>query len=317
MRRLFIAFGILIFLVYCWASVVYQNQVDVPDYKLVEVDVLGGVSRSVWDGDQQVQFQRLMVLEGKQYQMPEDAKGDISPDKPLTSDDFAAFVAKAPAGQPVKVQLRDTSAIYGLLAHNYLLRDSIPDPAGAQPQYVGGRPPDKAMLDDLRGKGVKVITVTGHGAPVNFQLGTSLMIAVIFFTLAAALKPIVWDPFLAMLERRARELEIGSEAERQNQQEAVRFEEEKRRRYTAMNRDVQDLRMQGQREIAGEAGAIVKEARDREKEVKLAGLREIGQAAGLAEAEMERRIPELAQQVADALTPGMSGLQWERMDQDS
>ena len=315
MRRIFIALGIIVFLVYCWASVAYQNQVDVPGYKLVELDVLGGKSRAAWDADQSVQFQRLMALENKNYQMP-DATEDIPPGRPLTSDDFARFIAKAPAGGPVRVRLLDTSAVYGLLAHNYLLRDSIPNPAspGGQPLYVGGSPLDKAMLDDLRGRGVGVITVTGHGAPVNFMPGTAIMVAIIFLTLVAALKPVVWDPFLAMLEKRRRELEIGAEAERQNQQEAVRFEEEKRRRGTEFNREMQQLRMDGQREIAKTAGAIVTAARDEEKRIKLTGLGEIRSDAALAETEMERRVPELAEAIADALTPGRDSLDWQRMD---
>ena len=318
MRRAFIAFGILVFLVYCWASVVYQNQVAVPGYRPVVVDVLDGMTREAWEADQAAQFQRLMTLENRHYQMPTDAAGNIPPDRPLTSDDFAGFVAAAPAGQPVRVPLRDAGAIYALLGRNYLLRDSVPDPADADgaPLYLGGRPLDKAMLDDLRERGVRTITVTGHGAPVNFQLGTSVMIAIIFLTLVAALKPVIWDPFLAMLEKRRRELETGAEAERQNQLEATRFEEERRRRTAQLAMDIQQLRLQGQRETAKEAGEMIRAARDREKEIKIAGLREIGQAADRADAAMRERIPDLARELADALTPGSGGTRWERLEQE-
>lgn len=211
--------------------------------------------------------------------------------------------------------LRDASAIYALLAQNFVLRDSImaSDDPRAQPIYVGGHPLDKPMLDDLRQRGVKTLTVSGHAAPVNFQLGTALMIALIFFTLVAALKPILWDPFLAMLEKRRRELEIGAEAERQNQQEAVRFEEEKRRRHTELDREVRAERLDGQRENALAANAIVQDARDREREIKLAGLRDIGLRADMAGEEMDRRVPELAEAVADALTPG-GDTRWGRLD---
>jgi hypothetical protein len=64
------------------------------------------------------------------------------------------------------------------------------------------------------------------------------------------------------------------------------------------------MRMAGQREAAKEAAAIVRGARDREKEVKLAGLRDIARAADVARADGEQRIPELAQAIARALTPG-------------
>ncbi|MCD8352341.1 MAG: ATP synthase F0 subunit B [Planctomycetaceae bacterium] len=306
MRRAFIAFGIAVFLVYCWASVAYQNQVDVPGYTNVQIDLLGGMSRQRWESSQQEQFQRLTALENKRYQLPLDAEGDTN--RPLTADDFARVIAGT-EGAPVLVRLRDPVAIYSLLSLNYLLRDSVmesPDPR-AQPIYVGGGAIDKEMLDDLRERGIRTITVSGHAPPVNFQVGTSLMIAVIFFTLVAALKPVLWRPFLAMLEKRRRELEIGAEAERQNQQEAIRFEEEKRKRHAELDRDMQALRLDGQRENARVANGIIREARDREQEVKLAGLRDIRLQADQTKSELDTRVPELAELMAAALTPGVSG----------
>lgn len=316
-RRVFIAFGCFVFLAYCWASVVYQNQVDVPGYRVVEIDLLGGVPRETWEKDQQVQFQRLMDLENKKYQLPDQPEsGNGEASRQLTSKDFADYVA-AHSGQPVMMRLRDASAIYSLLSHNYLLRDSIfkPDDPLGTPVYFGGQPLDKEMLDDLRTRGVTMITVTGHGAAVNFQIGTALMIAVIFLTLVAALRPIVWAPFLVMLEKRKRELDMGTEADRQNQQEADRFAREKERRHTELDREIQALRMNDQRTIAGEAGAIVKEARDREKEIKLTGLRDIARSSEVARAELEKQLPELAEAVADAVTPGRGGARWDRMEQ--
>ncbi|MCD8138230.1 MAG: ATP synthase F0 subunit B [Planctomycetaceae bacterium] len=306
MRRAFIAFGIAVFLVYCWASVAYQNQVDVPGYKDVQIDLLGGMSRQRWDASPQEQFQRLTTLENKRYQLPLDAEGDTG--RPLTADDFLQVIAGTEGG-PVRMRLRDPEAIYSLLSHNYLLRDSIMESSDprAQPIYVGGGAIDKEMLDDLRERGIRTITVSGHAAPVNFQLGTGLMVAVIFFTLVAALKPVLWGPFLVMLEKRRRELEIGAEAERQNQQETIRFEEEKRKRHAELDRDMQALRLDGQRENARLANGIIHAARDREQEVKLAGLRDIRLNAETTKGELDARVPELAEMMAAALTPGAGG----------
>ena len=315
MRKAFIASGILIFLVYCWASVVWQNQVDIPGYKPIEIDLLGGRSRADWDADQQGQFQRLMDLETKNYQLPEDAGGDV--DRPLTSADYQAVIGKTP-GHPVLMKVRDAGAVYALLSHNYVLRDSIPDPEdpdGVRPLYFGGHSLDKATLDDLRARGFGTITVSGHAAPVNFQTGTALMIAVIFFTLVAALKPLLWEPFTAMLEKRRHELEVGSEAERQNQLEAVRFEEERRRRHAELDRRIQEIRLSGQREAAGEAAEILHEAREREKGEKMAGLRDIGRAGDVARQEVTAAVPDLALAVADALTPGKGDTRWDRMEE--
>lgn len=344
MRRAFIAFGIVVFLVYCWASVAYQNQVRVPDYKLVEVNLLGGISRARWNADPQSQFQQLMALENRRYQLPVGAKvkapaaagepawpstpdagkstqpgagksarpsvvgadGYLSADHPLTSDDFAAMIAAAPPGDKVMVELRDTTAIFSLVGRNFLLRDPIYDPQDprGRPLFVAGQPITKELVDRLLAADISVITITGQGATVSFELGTSLMIAVIFLTLVAALKPIIWHPFMTLLDKRLKELEMGAEAERQNQLESARYMEEEKRRRGELHREIQEIRMRDQRETAKQAGLIVKEARDREKRIKLQSLRELGASAASAREKLEKDIPALAEAVADALTPG-------------
>lgn len=340
MRRAFITFGIIVFLLYCRASVVNQNEVAIPGYKLVKVDVLGGKTRAEWDADPQQQFTRLMELESKKYQLPvgskipagsgetskmskpgvTDAEGNISPDHPLTSDDFAHMLAQAPTGTGLTLELRDSLAIYALADHKYILRDPVFPPGSGdapdvKPLYNYDQVLNKSIIDGLINDGIKQVTITGHSAPVNVQLGTALMVAIIFFTLFAALRPILWDPFIVMLEKRRREMEIGAEAERQNQVEEGRFADEKARRNAQLNREVQDLRMQGQRETAQMVGEIIKAARVDEKKVKLAGLREISDNASAAHAQLKQDVPALAQAVADALTPGFKGgdTRWERL----
>lgn len=333
MRRAFIAAGIAIFLLYCWASVAYQNEVAVPDYRLEKVDILGGKTRQQWDADTQGQFQRLMELEAKKYQFPDgvkipgskkkgissqegvtDADGNISTAHPLTSDDFAHIISLAPAGAGVAMELRNTDAIYALTSHNYLLRDPVAMPDAepdAPPLFNYAEPVDKAMVDGLLLNGVKVITITGHGVPVSVELGTALMISVIFLTLAAALKPILWGPFMAMLEKRRHELEVGAEAERQNQAEEIRYADEKKARHAKLGREIQDLRMKGQAETTRAAGAIVKAAREVEKKEKLDGLRQLADAARETGGRLETDVPALAEEIAGALTPGKSAPRWE------
>ncbi|MDR1521047.1 MAG: ATP synthase F0 subunit B [Planctomycetota bacterium] len=319
MRRAFIAFGLVVFLIYCWASVERQNRVAIPDYRLVEIDLLDGMARQVWESDSQARFQRLMALEAEKYQLPADARlpappparagAVISPDKPLASDDFEYLVSLAAGEGPVRIKLRDTSAIRRLLGRNYALRDVIDDPDSRdrRPLYQGGRLLDKDMLDRLRDRGVASLTVVGHASPVGFLPGTAIMVAVIFLTLAAALKPILWDPFAALLEKRLRELADGEEAERRNQAEAARFEEERGRRNALLRQEVRNVRLQGQREAARRAETILREAREKEKEVKTAGIREMDEASRQAGEELARQIPALALAIADALTPGRRG----------
>ncbi len=229
MRRAFIACSLCVFLVYAWASVAYQNRVDVP------------------------------------------------------GDDAGATA---------------------LLERKYVLRDPVynpADPAG-EPFYRGGRPLDEAMLRDLRAKGVAGVAVSGHAPAVNFQLGTALMAALIFFTLVAALKPVVWDPFTALLEKRRRRIERGNEARKQNLLEADNFAKERARRNAEAGREIQALRLNAQRETAKEAAAMLRAAREKEKEAKREGREEIAQSAGAVREAVEKEIPALAAAMADAIS---------------
>lgn len=325
LRRLFITFGFAVFLVYCWASVHYQNQVSVPGYRTVSVDVLGkGQTRAQWDADTQGQFQRLMQLESAKYQLPEDAKvpappadakrpgamdadGNISPEHPLSADDYTFMIADLEPDQGLVMQLRDTSAINGLANKNYLLRDPVMRPGDApdaKPMYNYADPVDKDMIDGLIRSGVGVITVTGHGSPVSYEVGTALMIVVIFLTLVAALKPLLWDPFRAMLDRRRQELDSGSMAERRNQEDEAKLTEAKKTENAKLLRDLDDLRRRIQVDAERRAGDVLKEAQDREKGVKLEGLRRLGDSADTAKRGLDRQVPELAELIADAVMPG-------------
>lgn len=328
MRRVFIAFGITVFLIYCWASVAFQNHVAVPTYTTVKVDILGGgKSRSQWDADERYQFQRLMELEGANYELPKGmvikigasggfqevklgdgqapGQSDIGAGRPLVSDDYSRIIAATPSGAGLTLELLDSSAFSSLLAKNYLLRDPIADPANpdGKPLYDYDHPLTKKMLDDLSSRGVTTITVTGHGPPVTFQVGTSLMVAIIFLTLVAALKPVIWTPFIALLERRRKELEMGSEAQKQNVTGRARFEEEKRSRNAKLFREVEEIKMRGQREAAGNASDILKRARDGERAEKQAGFKAIKSSASEAEAALRSEVPELAEAIVKTLMP--------------
>lgn len=312
-RQAFIGFAIVVFLLYCWASVAYQNQVDVPAYKTAQVNLLGAKTREQWDADQAGQFQQLMALENKYYQLPAgteltivDAKGGekrLTSDTVLTSGDFAALIARAPAGEPVSMELRDPTAIYALAGHGYLLRDAIYDPEypDDRPIVNFAEPINKALIDRLLALDVKVVTVTGQASAVGVDLGTVLMVAMIFLALVAALKPILWDPFQAMLDKRQKELAIGAEASRNNQAEEARLAEERSKRNAHLVREIQGKRMARQQETAKQADEIVDIARAEEKARRHSALHEIVQAAGEAETALRAQTPEMAEAIVQAV----------------
>lgn len=153
LRRLFIGVCVVLFLVYCWASVAYQNQVKIPDYRLATVDLLGGKTRSQWEDDENYRFQRLITLENKHYQLLPDTKltgphgTDIPTSQPLTGLDFEFLIKNAPADDALKMQLRDPVEIETLANLGYHLRDPVYDPLHPQDQplvnfrHSGGQGP--------------------------------------------------------------------------------------------------------------------------------------------------------------------------------
>lgn len=311
LRRLFIGFVVAVFLVYCWAAVVYQNQVNVPAYRVVSVDLLGGKTRQQWDAGENAQFQRLTELENRRYQLPPDAKvgtgredGSFFPvDRPLTGRDFAAIIAAAPAGEGVVMELRDPEAINSLASLGYHLRDPIYDPGNpdGEPTINFGEAVDKAFIDRLNGLGVKTIAVVGEGAPVGVDVGTVVMIALIFLGLVAALKPILWDPFQALIDRRQKELAMGAEAARNNQAESAKLAEEKTRRNAKLMQEVQAEQMRRRQATANEAGAIVKAAKDQAKAARHSQLQEITTSSQTANQELQADVPQLAEAIAGAI----------------
>jgi|GEM_PF-2392812 F0F1-type ATP synthase, subunit b len=315
LRRLFIAVCAALFLVYCWASVAYQNQLKVPDYRLATVNLLGGKTRGQWEDDENYRFQRLIVLENKHYQLPPDAKvmgphgSEIPASRPLTGSDFAFLIKNAASDDALQMQLRDPVDIEDIANLGYLLRDPVYDPLHPhdQPIVPFGVPVDKVLITALNGLGIKAVTVVGEGTPVGFDIGTGIMVLIIFLCLAAALKPILWDPFQALLDRRQKELAIGAEAARQNQLEEVKLEEDKKRQNAKLMQEMQAKRMKAQQDVARETGAIIKTAKADEKRDRHAELQRINAESRLASKRLEEEIPAMAEAIAASVLRTSTG----------
>ncbi len=198
------------------------------------------------------------------------------------------------------MELRDPVEIETLANHGYHLRDPVYDPLHPhdQPLVNFGVPLDKSLINALNGLGVKAVTIVGEGSPVDVDIGSMVMILIIFLCLVAALKPILWDPFQALLDRRQKELAIGAEAARQNQLEEAKLEEDKKRQNAKLMQEMQAKRMQAQQEIARETTTIVKTARADEKRDRHAELQRINAESHLAYKQLEDEIPGMAEAIA-------------------
>lgn len=149
--------------------------------------------------------------------------------------------------------------------------------------------------------------MVGEGTPVGFDIGTGIMILIIFLCLVAALKPILWDPFQALLDRRQKELTIGAEATRQNQVEEAKLEEDTKRQNAKLMQEMQAKRMHAQQEIARETGTIIKTAKAEEKKDRHAELQRINAESRLASKQLEDEIPAMAEAIAASVLRTSTG----------
>lgn len=300
-RKTFITSVAVLFLAYCWAAYVYQNEVNVPRYFTVSVDLLGGKVPEVWERDSAYQFQWLNSLENKHYQPLQTQSiwlgngKQLPTNAPISSKDFAELIKdRLENRQATLIELRDPAAIHSLVDKRYTLRNQVHGT-----QYKGGEPITKQMIDNLIEKDVKTIAVSGELPPVSLQMGTILMVGLIFLALVAALKPMVWTPFINLLVAREKLLDDGADLIRRNAQENARFEKERQTRLRSIKNDIQSIKSRKRQEALRNAGDIIRSARLEERRLKAQGLTEIHTAENEGKAHLMKQIPELAKEIAD------------------
>ncbi|MDR3211492.1 MAG: hypothetical protein LBU79_06215 [Planctomycetota bacterium] len=309
LRKTYLFLAILLFLLYAWASVAYQNQVDVPQFHNQEIDLLGGMTRAEFDAQGDSQFIILMQLENRHYQLTleesfTDANGKaIASDRPLTASDYSAIIASFPPEAKPKLQVRNPADIYALVGLNYHLRDPVYDPHNpfGNPLINHAEPVTRELIVRLQELGVSHITVSGIDAPVKFEAGTALMVGLIFLALVAALKPALWDPFLALIERRQLEITQGADAARHNQEESERLTAERNSRQGQIVRKIQAERLRQEQEASNQADSIMQEAQKEEKALRLQEMRELTQQATVVASNLQEEVAPLAREIAHSL----------------
>lgn len=309
MRNLFI-FGVIVLVVLYFGQVSRNyTMIQVPDYQEEEVDLLGGKSRKKWDENPTYQAERLAFLQEQHYQPPLEgirlSDGRVlPPDRPLTAKDFEAIIADQP-GIAVRIRLRNPSAIREVVASHCVLRDPLrfTTKHGEEVAYEGGEIVTHEMIDKILDAAPTIprISVLRNGKVVGVEFPTIVMVWLIFLALVSALKTVLWEPILAILDRRRDELEQASRLTIQNRTEAKKFETDRHRLYAEARRAYLDRLAKVQAEARREADGILKETHKilrREEEHTMAALEK---ELALAECELRKEIPNLARFIAETL----------------
>jgi F-type H+-transporting ATPase subunit b len=306
-RKLFILIVVSLFCLYCWSSYHSYTWVTLPEYKPVEVDLLGGMDRTKWEKDPTHQATQIMHLSQMRYHAPTggirlDDGTVLNSGQALTVDEFRKIIAKRLADNPgnlAKEPLRDPKALLVLAGRKYHLRNPVENVMyKEQPldraHVDKGVALDKPLIDALMAAGVKRVSVVGGGDVVSPQIGTMALVILIFLALVMALTDLMWDPLLKIIDERRKEVREGTELARVNRKENLRIEDEGVKLRAEARRKYLERLADAQREALKKADVILGEARDKVHAMRAQAARELTGEMEKAEAELLKQVPELA-----------------------
>lgn len=229
MKKLFAIIALLIFIAFCYGSAKEAAYVALPQYQEVTLDLLGGMTPLAWQKDPTAQNAHLRKLSAAAYQPT--TKGlnlgsvKLAPDQVLTEQDFRTIIKENPS-EARKLVVRDPGDILSMASMDLTLRDNIIDKKNNTILIKQGVTVDKKLIDAMLGMGLVKVRALGSGNMVAPLMGTMLMIVVIFLGLYCALRVVLFDPILVIMDERESEIEKGLETAQENHIAAQKLEEE-------------------------------------------------------------------------------------------
>lgn len=310
MRKLFILLVAVVLGLYCWKAAERNTLVDVPGYSVVTVDLLNGKTLRSWDDPASAtkRAEYLSVLESRHYQPLEGGLAlpdgtAYAADKTLHAKDYEKIVQALRNGTVEPIKLRDPGKLYAMDARRYVVRNpmTLTLKDGKTLVLKGGEKLNKHLLDQILESQTPVVSigVVGNGDVVAPQLGTIVMVILIFLALVMGLKDAMWDPLLAILDARKKEIEEGAALNRKNRDEHKRLEQERQTRFAAVRRDYLDQLAGVQREAMKEADKILAEARHEANKIRDEANKTLDTELKTAESELRKGI---ARMTADIVT---------------
>lgn len=278
---------------YAYGVVKYHGTAPVPGYKTVALDL-----RPAADPKSGKAF--LNDLARERYLAAPQAGEKPNGAAILTEVDFAKMAQQSPE----QCQVVDQSALLEFAAKRLHFRDDIKVNGR---QYHGRRDGKEMSGDpitieaawDLALGGVERLPVDGHGETVAVQPGTMLMVILIFLGLFCALKIILYDPLLKIMDERDAEIAAGTASQRANAAKAAAVEALRNEKRAALRREYQHELSAARYEVQKVADGVVREARDEARKTSEENSRAIAEAAAAAKAQLAADAPALGEEIAN------------------
>lgn len=288
MKYFIIAVVVAVFGAYVYGVAKYHGTVPVPPLRQITLDVTEGVD---WQTNPNSANERLRALSRYRY-LAVDNNGAILADKILTDADFKN-IAKTERAR--KYPVGDQSKLLDLADRRYKLTNDIV--VGAT-TYQAGTTVDLALLKKVFADGkLARLSISGTGETISIQPGTMLMVVLIFVALLCALKIVLFDPLLKIVDERHAEIAASAEYLRNNHHAAQGLASERGELRLKIRREHITALAAARYEVVKTADNMLKDARNEARKIHDESMHEIGEALKAAHTQLAREVPAFAKQI--------------------
>jgi len=307
-RKLIILIVVVVFGLYCWQAGQRYTLIDLPHYQEIEVDLLDGKTLRAWDDPAyaSAQAEHLSDLETHRYQPLAEgfslSDGTIyTAGSTLHAKDYAKIIDDRRTSTVAPLKLRDPSALWAVDARHYSVRNpmAFTTVEGENVSLNGGEKLTKILIDKMLQSSTSIpsLGIIGHGDVVSPEAGTMAMVILIFLALVMGLKDVLWDPILAIVDERQKDLEEGTSLSRKNRDEQKKLDQERREKFAEARKEYMDKLNGVQREAMKEADEILAKARHDAHKIREESSKELEKELESAESSLQKQVDVLANEI--------------------
>ncbi len=306
-KLIFIILVLVVFVAYCFGSAENFGFIDLPQYVDKNIDVLGGMSIQEWDSNKEARDERLNELVKAEYQPDKDgfhfgADHSYAPTHTLVAADYLDIVKEKPS-LAQELSVRDPEHVIELAGMSYQVRDNVIAGNG-KTIAESGELLSKPVLDKLLENGIHRIKVVGNGGVVSIETGTMLIVPLIFLALLAALKLIMFDPLVKIMDERSEEIDDGLEQISKNKVDAEKLARESKDMFDHVRREYALTLSKTKHEIALDSESVIREASDEAVKIREEAQAELHEKLVEVENTLRGMVSELAQDIVTQVTKG-------------
>ncbi len=306
-KFIFIIVVLFVLIAYCAGSAKNFGYIQIPQYAETQINVLGEMSPEQWQTNEVARDERIKELTRAEYQPDKDGfnfggNHSYEGSQTLTAEDYKRIVEKEP-NHAKDLSVRDPAEVIALANMGYIVRDNV---YGSNGKIIAsaGEILDKATLDNLISDGVKKIRVVGTGGVVSIESGTMLMVPLIFLALLCALKIVMFDPLVKIMDERSTEIAEGTDQAKKNRIESAKLAKESKENFEQLRREHVIALGKAKHKIILESESVIHEANAEAHKIREEAHRELQATLAKVEDELRNKVDELARDIVAQVVSG-------------